>query len=88
MQGVDLNRNYPFEWAHDRLGSSGYECAEDYRGPSQASEPETQAIMSFLEQNPKVRVALNLHAYGPLFIIPYNFDTGRGNKLLRSQDKY
>ena len=30
--GVDLNRNYDYEFANDNEGSSGYTCAEDYRG--------------------------------------------------------
>ena len=32
--GVDLNRNYEFEFGHDNEGSSAYVCAEDYRGPN------------------------------------------------------
>lgn len=45
--GVDLNRNFPFEWgAHG--GSSGSACAETYRGPSAGSEPETDAIVDYV----------------------------------------
>jgi len=87
-KGVDLNRNYMYEFAHDRIGSSGNSCQEDYRGESGGSEPETQAVTSFLYDNPKVRVALNLHAYGPLFIIPFNFDEQAGNALLKSKADY
>ena len=39
--GVDLNRNFPYDWA-DLDGS--YES-----GPGPASEPETQAMMDFLD---------------------------------------
>ena len=46
--GVDLNRNFPFRWGIDS-GSSGDVCAETYRGPSPASEPEVQAIMKYCE---------------------------------------
>ncbi len=45
-QGVDLNRNHGFKWGL-ASGSSGDPCAETYRGPSRASEPETQAFQSF-----------------------------------------
>jgi murein peptide amidase A len=38
--GVDLNRNYPYDWAP--LGGSYYS------GPKAASEPETRAMMGFL----------------------------------------
>ena len=37
--GVDLNRNFPYRWAH--LGGSYYS------GPRAASEPETRALMRF-----------------------------------------
>jgi len=45
-RGVDLNRNYSFKW-----GSAGdsSECSETYRGPSAASEPEIQAVESYLK---------------------------------------
>ena len=39
--GVDLNRNYDFKFALSNIGSSDNVCAEDYRGPSAFSEPET-----------------------------------------------
>ncbi|MCA9982449.1 MAG: hypothetical protein KDD89_16515, partial [Anaerolineales bacterium] len=43
--GIDLNRNFSFEWgAHE--GSSGVSCYETFRGPSPASEPETQAVQN------------------------------------------
>ena len=40
--GVDLNRNFPYEWV-DLDGS--YES-----GPKPASEPETKAVMAFLDR--------------------------------------
>ncbi|MEO5953117.1 MAG: M14 family zinc carboxypeptidase, partial [Chloroflexia bacterium] len=43
--GTDLNRNFEFKW-NCCGGSSGSPCALTYRGPSPASEPETQAITS------------------------------------------
>ena len=78
-QGVDLNRNYGYKFAHDNQGSSGRECAEDYRGPSAFSEPETAAMRDFLIGHPKIQVALNFHAWGPLFIMPYNSDSSPAN---------
>jgi murein peptide amidase A len=42
---VDLNRNFPYQW-HDRVPrSNGY-----YPGPKPASEPETQAVISFVQR--------------------------------------
>jgi carboxypeptidase T len=45
--GVDLNRNHVFKWGCCG-GSSGNPCAETYRGPSPASEPEIQAYEDFV----------------------------------------
>jgi carboxypeptidase T len=44
--GTDLNRNHSFKWGLG--GSSGDPCDETYRGPLQASEPETNAIQDFV----------------------------------------
>jgi murein tripeptide amidase MpaA len=38
--GVDLNRNYPYMFGLDPIGSSEGPCEEDYRGPTGGSEPE------------------------------------------------
>jgi len=45
--GVDLNRNHSFLW-NCCGGSSGDPCRETYRGPSPASEPETQACEAYV----------------------------------------
>jgi protein MpaA len=42
--GVDLNRNFPRHWVRAGLGTS------NWSGPSPASEPETQALLSFVRQ--------------------------------------
>ena len=39
--GIDLNRNYDFDFGQSSRGSSNYPCAEDYRGPFAFSELET-----------------------------------------------
>lgn len=47
-RGADLNRNFTYFWnVTGGTGSSGAECASTYRGPSAASEPETQALESY-----------------------------------------
>lgn len=70
--GVDLNRNYDVCFAHDSVGSSTDICAEDYRGPSPFSEPETQAIRDFVERSGmNFSTGLNYHSYGRYFNIPY-----------------
>lgn len=47
-RGVDLNRNSTFLWGG--IGSSGLSCSQTFRGPSAASEPETQAIEQYIAQ--------------------------------------
>ena len=47
-RGADLNRNFPFQW-NCCGGSSSSQCSETYRGPSPASEPEVQAITSYVD---------------------------------------
>lgn len=50
VDGVDLNRNWPFRWGYDNEGSSDDPTSATYRGPSPASEPETQAMMDLVER--------------------------------------
>lgn len=70
--GVDLNRNYDVCFSHDNVGSSTQVCAEDYRGPSPFSEPETQAIRDFVERpGMHFSTGLNYHSYGRYFNIPF-----------------
>lgn len=38
--GVDLNRNYAYQWGIDENGSSSDPCDECYRGEKPFSEPE------------------------------------------------
>src|SRR3990167_4545160 len=45
--GVDLNRNYGFNWGYDNIGSSPYPQEWNYRGAGPFSEPESQAIRNF-----------------------------------------
>ncbi len=71
--GVDLNRNYGYEWAHDDEGSSGFEGSDTYRGPSPFSEPETKAIEYFCNTH-EFKIAINCHAYGDLLIYPWGFN--------------
>ncbi len=47
--GVDLNRNSNFMWGCCG-GSSGNPCSETYRGPTRGSEPETEAMQTFVTQ--------------------------------------
>jgi carboxypeptidase T len=67
--GVDVNRNYPFHWGSDD-GSSGDPCAEDYRGPSAGSEPETQAMMALVDAHRFV-THNSFHAVAGMVLFPW-----------------
>ena len=67
--GVDINRNYPFAWNSCR-GSSGYRNAQDFRGDSAASEPETQVMMNYVKQIQPV-FSISYHSYSEIVIYPY-----------------
>jgi hypothetical protein len=71
--GVDLNRNYGYMFGSDNLGSSDKPCQDDYRGLSPFSEVETQGIKAFIESHENIKIAFNYHAWGNLFIMPFNY---------------
>ena len=68
--GVDLNRNYPFQWGG--AGSSGSSTSETYRGPSPASEPEVQAMIQFIDGR-EFETALSVHTYSDLWLAPWGY---------------
>jgi carboxypeptidase T len=75
--GVDLNRNYgPYYMWNSQIvpnGSSTDPTSDTYRGPSQFSEPETQAIDNFMRAH-TVKACLNYHTYGNYFVYPWGYN--------------
>jgi hypothetical protein len=71
--GVDLNRNYGFNWGYDDTGSSPYTDEETYRGTSAFSEPETQALRNFINTR-EFLITLNYHTWGNHLVIPWGYD--------------
>lgn len=86
-RGADLNRNFAFQWGCCG-GSSGTPCNETYRGPSAASEPETQAVQNYLraifpdQRGPGLTdpapvdatgVYMDIHSYSQLVLWPWGF---------------
>jgi len=67
--GVDINRNYPYQW-NSCNGSSDNQGADDYRGPSAASEPETTVMMNFVTSIHPV-FDISFHSYSEIVIYPY-----------------
>ena len=66
-QGVDLNRNYSYNWGANNSGSSGNPCSAVYRGTSAFSEPETEAISNFILAR-QFKNVLHYHTYSNVLI--------------------
>ena len=88
--GADLNRNFPYHWsAPPTIG----ECDPTYFGASAGSEPETQAITTYVASifpdqkgpNPNDKVDeetatgmfIDLHSYSRLVLWPWGYTTGK-----------
>ncbi|MBD3224496.1 MAG: T9SS type A sorting domain-containing protein [Caldithrix sp.] len=71
--GVDLNRNYGYQWGYDDVGSSPYPFSDTYRGDAPFSEPETQAIRDFCISR-QFELSLSYHSYSNLLIYPWGYE--------------
>lgn len=69
-KGVDLNRNYGFEWGG--VGSTGLKCDLTYRGTEPFSEPETRALRDFVLAQENLHVLVTLHTYSELILYPWS----------------
>jgi murein tripeptide amidase MpaA len=63
-QGLDINRNYPFEWAP--------EGTQRGAGPYPFSEPETRAQAEFWRTHPNISGFLTYHTSAGVFLRPYS----------------
>lgn len=70
VRGVDLNRNFDYYWGYNNIGSSGTPSNQTYRGPSPASEPETQIMVDFITSH-NFRTAVWNHSYANSVPHPY-----------------
>ncbi|KAK2151048.1 hypothetical protein LSH36_377g00009 [Paralvinella palmiformis] len=70
--GVDLNRNWRFQWGQGF--SSDDPCADDYRGLYPEDSVEVQNIISFLSPRAQAFIAfLTYHSYGQRFITRWDY---------------
>jgi murein tripeptide amidase MpaA len=80
--GVDINRNFDFLWDHltkfapdSRVRTSADPCdPEVYRGPSPASEPETQNVVWLLDSDPRIRWHVDVHSAVPIILHSWGSD--------------
>ncbi len=73
LPGVDLNRNWGFQWGYDDEGSTPDPCGNTYRGSEPFSEPETQAMRDFVLAH-DFQTIFNYHSYGNLLIKPFGYN--------------
>jgi carboxypeptidase T len=80
--GVDINRNYDFLWNYPTyfhpeapVRNSTDPCDyQVYIGPSAASEPETQNVVSMLDSHPNIRLFVDVHSYGEAILYGWGDD--------------
>jgi zinc carboxypeptidase len=80
--GVDLNRNFPFDWRNTGDGCS----SERYEGPAAASEPETAMLNRLLLHDGLAgsyvtRFFVNYHSYGNYVLYPDGITDGDDGEL-------
>ncbi|XP_075983101.1 zinc carboxypeptidase-like [Anticarsia gemmatalis] len=71
--GVDLNRNFGFEWM--TVGASQDPCSNLFAGPGPFSEPESRAIRDYvlrLKDKGEIIYYIAIHSYTQLIVVPYS----------------
>ncbi|KAM8934822.1 carboxypeptidase O [Pelodytes ibericus] len=70
--GVDLNRNFNVNWC---THGSSMNCSSNfYCGSSPASEPETKAVVDFVEKRKSdILCYLTIHSYSQFILTPYGY---------------
>jgi hypothetical protein len=71
--GVDINRNYGYQWGYDDEGSSPDPSSLTYRGSAAFSEPEIQAERLFINSK-DIKVVVNYHSYSNYFLYPWGYE--------------
>jgi hypothetical protein len=69
--GVDLNRNWSFEWGGNGGGTNPN--SETYRGAGPLSEPEVVNLNAFIAANTDLRAHVDIHSYGQLLLYPWAY---------------
>jgi carboxypeptidase T len=80
--GVDLNRNYGYQWGTG--GSSTNPNSETFMGTAPFSEPETQAIKKYIETHTNISILLSFHTFSELVLYPWGHSH---NPIAEARDK-
>ncbi|ESO91017.1 hypothetical protein LOTGIDRAFT_233512 [Lottia gigantea] len=85
--GVDINRNFGYQW-NPSAGGSRYPCSDLYAGNSSFSEIESQNIRNFMiSKRPNLKGYLTLHSYGQFWLYPWGYsasDVPSDNSILEA----
>ncbi len=73
--GIDLNRNFGYQWGFDDLGSSPTPSSGTYRGASAFSEPEAANVRDFITSRLALGLttAWDIHNSGGLCMWPWGY---------------
>ena len=64
LQGLDFNRNFPFEWQPESTQAGS--------GPYPASEQEIRAAVAFISRHNNINLALTYHTQGGVILRPFS----------------
>lgn len=67
--GVDLNRNYGYQWGTG--GSSASPSSDTYKGTAPFSEIESTAVKNYVEANENINILLSFHSFSKLILYPW-----------------
>lgn len=63
-EGLDFNRNFPFEWR--------VEGEQPGAGPYPTSEPEIRAVVDFIARHPNINIAVTYHTFSRVILRCYS----------------
>lgn len=64
VQGLDFNRNFPFEWKPENEQSGA--------GPYPTSEVEIRAMVDFITRHPNINIAVTYHTFSGVILRPFS----------------
>jgi len=68
--GVDLNRNYGYQWGN--VGASNSGSSDTYHGTGAFSEPESSALRDLMIRE-KFQASISFHTYSELILYPFGY---------------
>ncbi|KAI9145454.1 hypothetical protein BKA69DRAFT_1051647 [Paraphysoderma sedebokerense] len=74
-EGIDLNRNWPYQWEDPaNEGSSNDSCSDTFRGTKAMEAPEVESVVKYIQQNGKRegywQGSIDFHAFSQLWMFP------------------